>query len=129
MLRKTLRVKNRLLLTIVLLASTSAISAPDIYRRPEIRLLQPGDEAMDCLALERELTTLAPLRYSFKPGFFEDPYHGASLAVGTTIGWPAYSVLGYSYLVGIHDQQRIIETENRIATLRSLKAERHCFEH
>lgn len=122
-------VDNKLLLAIALLASAPAISAPDIYRSPEIPVLRPGDEAMDCLALESELAVLAPLRYSYRPGFFEDPYHGASLAVGTTIGWPAYGVLGYSYLVGRHDQQRIVETENRIATLRSLKAERHCFEH
>ena len=119
---------TRLLVTLSLLLSANSLQALEIYRTPVSPAPQPGDEAKDCQALEREIATLTPYTDSFKPGFFHDPYHGASLTLGTTVSWPAYSVLGYSLFVDYRERERIFRTQERIETLRALKAEKHCFE-
>jgi hypothetical protein len=100
----------------------------EFYRTPSVPAASHDDRQKSCLQIEQEINGLAPLTYSYLPGFYADPYNGASLIIGTTIGWPAYGFLGYGYYVGYQDRQRILPAEHRIETLRRLKAENRCFE-
>ena len=106
----------------------SAAQGFEIYRKPMAPTISNEDQQKSCRQLEQEISGLAPLTYSYLPAVYADPYQGASLFIGTTIGWPAYGFLGYSYYVGYQDKKRIRPTKNRIETLRRLKAERRCFE-
>ena len=98
------------------------------YRMPMAPTAAAEDRQKNCRQLEQEINGLVPLTYSYLPGFYADPYQGASVFIGTTIGWPAYGFLGYSYYVEYQDKKRILPTEHRIETLRRLKAEGRCFE-
>ena len=76
---------------------TTAAQGFELYRVPAVQAPTADDRNKSCRQLEQEIDSLAPLTYSYLPGFYADPYQGASLFISTTIGWPAYGFLGYSY--------------------------------
>lgn len=98
-----------------------------IYPHPPSPVYQAGDRELTCPQLETELSELEPLTYSYKPGFYRDPAHGAAIFGGLFIP-PAWGYLGYSGLAEYYDEQRIISARHRIAVLRRLKAYRRCYE-
>jgi hypothetical protein len=100
----------------------------DLYRQPYVPNPTVYDRLKDCRQLELELRALQPKTYSYKPGFYEDPKQGAALWVGTTMFWPAYGVLVWGAVTEYDEQGRKINSENRIAELQQLKADRRCFE-
>ncbi|OOZ35789.1 hypothetical protein [Solemya velesiana gill symbiont] len=123
---------NKKLLTIsalpFLLSIAPGIQAFDLYRQPYAPSPSETDRAKSCVELDQELSTLQHQTYSYQPGFYEDPYTGASIFVGTTIFWPTYAALGYIGYLDYQEKGRIIPAENRIEELRYLKAQKHCFE-
>jgi hypothetical protein len=108
----------------------SEIELPDVdlYRQPYVPRPTAYDREKSCRQLELELRSLHPQTYSYKPGFYEDPYQGAAIWVGTTMFWPAYGVLAWSAHSEYEEKGRRITAENRIAELRQLKADLRCFE-
>jgi hypothetical protein len=82
---------------------------------------------MSCRELEKQLATLEPLTYSDKAEFYSDPAHGAAIW-GGMLWAPALGYLGYSGLVEYQQEQRMADARARIAQLRQLKAQRHCYE-
>lgn len=100
----------------------------DLYRTPGMEPPTASDRTRNCLALEREISELMPQTYSYKPDFYNDPYQGAAIWVGTTLFMPAYALSGYAGYIQYRENGRIISAENRIETLRHLKAQQHCFE-
>lgn len=100
----------------------------DLYQTPAAATATESDYALNCLALERELSELTPKTYSYKPGFYNDSYQGAAVWIGTTLFLPAYAVSGYTGYLQYQENGRIISAEERIETLRHLKAQQHCFE-
>lgn len=118
----------QLLSVFPLLGAIPALQATELYRTPLSQKASQEDQAKSCIELEHEIAYLTPLTYSYKPGFYQDPYQGASVAVGTAIFWPAYGLLGYSGYLDYKENERIISAEERINLLRQLKAEKRCFE-
>ena len=115
-------------LSIVLLGPVMTDAAEiSLYPHPPSPVYQPGDRDLSCAALEAELTALEPLTYSYKPGFYRDPGHGAAILIGM-VEPAALSYLLYSGVAEYYDQKRIIDARHRIAVLRQLKAYRHCYE-
>ncbi len=116
------------LLLLVLLAPIGQPQAIQLFRTPVAPQISSRDLTMSCVQLERELVALTPLTYSYKPGFYNNPYQGGAIFLGT-VGSPyfyLYSV--YDYYLDYREKARIQPAENRIETLRRLKADRHCFE-
>lgn len=99
-----------------------------LYRTPAVPEPTGREQTLSCNALEREIARLTPDTYSYQPGFYEDPYHGASIWIGTTILMPAYALSGYVEYLRYQERGRIISAEDRIEMLRRLKARKHCFE-
>ncbi len=107
----------------------SKIKLPfDLYRLPVAPDPSARQQMLTCNDLEREISRLVPLTYSYQPGFYEDPYQGAAVTIGTTIFMPAYFVSGFISFLEFKENGRIISAENKIELLRHLKAEQHCFE-
>ncbi len=106
------------------------IQLPDVelYRQPYVPNPTAYDREKSCRMLEQELRSLQPKTYSYKPGFYEDPYQGAAIWVGSTMFWPAYGVLAWSAVTEYEENGRKISAEDRIEELRQLKAEKRCFE-
>lgn len=100
----------------------------DLYRTPAVPSPSAADRQKNCIALEQEIAGLQPQTYSYKPGFYDDPYQGASVWVGTTLFMPAYALSGYLAYLQYQENARIISAEDRIEVLRHLKARHHCFE-
>ncbi|WP_273437762.1 hypothetical protein [Sedimenticola selenatireducens] len=100
----------------------------DLYRTPATVTPTESERALNCLALEREITDLMPKTYSYKPDFYNDPYQGAAIWIGSTLFMPAYAISGYAGYLQYQENGRIISAEERIETLRHLKAQHHCFE-
>ncbi|MCW8908009.1 MAG: hypothetical protein OQL28_12230 [Sedimenticola sp.] len=100
----------------------------DLYRTPAVPTPSPGDRQKNCIALEQEIASLQPQTYSYKPGFYDDPYQGTSVWVGTTLFMPAYALSGYLAYLQYQENARVISAEERIEVLRHLKARHHCFE-
>jgi len=100
----------------------------DLYRTPAVPTPADSDRALNCLALEREITALTPKTYSYKPDFYSDPYQGAAIWIGTTLFMPAYAISGYAGYLQYQENGRIISAEDRIEALRHLKAQQRCFE-
>lgn len=98
-----------------------------LYPHPPSPVYQSGDRELSCEQLDTALTALEPLTYSYKPSFYRDPAHGAAILVGMAES-AAWSYFIYSGLAEYYDQKRIIDTQHRIAVLRQLKANRHCYE-
>lgn len=99
-----------------------------LYRTPAVPEPGGSDRARTCRDLEREIGKLMPETYSYQPDFYSDPYHGAAIWIGTTLVMPAYALSGYAEYIRYREKGRIISAENRIETLRRLKAQNHCFE-
>lgn len=99
-----------------------------LYRTPAAPIAEARDRAKDCLALERELSEQMPLTYSYQPDFYNDPYQGASVWIGTTLFTPAYALSAFSGLARFQENGRIISAQQRIEVLRHLKAQLRCFE-
>ncbi|WP_428606994.1 hypothetical protein [Sedimenticola sp.] len=109
--------------------STSEMRLPfELYRTPSTQTASEGDQLKSCLALEQEMAALVPKTYSYKPDFYNDPYQGTSIWVGTTLFMPAYALSGYAGYLQYKENGRIISAEERIEVLRRLKAQQHCFE-
>ncbi len=98
-----------------------------LYPHPPSPIYQSGDQDLSCRQLEVELSALEPLTYSYKPGFYRDPAHGAAILVGMAepIAW---SYFIYSGLAEYYDEKRMMDARHRIAVLRQLKAYRYCYE-
>lgn len=118
-------------------ASSESANKPDdrnlfqqyeLYRTPVVPTPTEEDRTKSCYALEHEMAALVPKTYSYKPDFYNDPYQGAAVWIGTTIFMPAYALSGYSGYRQYRENARIISAEERIALLRHLKAQNRCFE-
>ncbi len=117
-----------LLLCAALLAPATTPQAVQLFRTPVTPQPSSRDLAMSCTELEREITALTPHTYSYKPGFYDNPYQGAALFLGTVYNQAFYLYPAYDYYLDYRERARIIPAENRIETLRRLKADRHCFD-
>ncbi|MEW8508275.1 MAG: hypothetical protein AB2598_16390 [Candidatus Thiodiazotropha sp.] len=117
-------------LLLMLLTSSSMMFADDqrAYPRPVEPLYEKADEALDCRQLEQRLSELESRSYSAKPGFYEDPYTGASIWIGSLWVPGALSYLGYSAIADYHESDRLHHNHSRIEGLRRLKANLRCHE-
>jgi len=100
----------------------------ELYRQPITHEPTPKQQTLSCNDLEREISRLQPLTYSYQPGFYEDRYQGAAVTLGSTISPGFYLLSGYINYLGAQSQGRIILAEDKIALLRHLKARQRCFE-
>ena len=100
----------------------------DLYRLPVTPEPTTAQRMLSCGDLEREIARLQPLTYSYQPGFYEDPYQGAAVTIGTTMFMPAYFASGFIAYLDFQEKGRIISAEEKIELLRRLKAEKRCFE-
>ena len=98
------------------------------YPRPMGPTFEAGDEKLSCRQLDQQLASLETDTYSAKPGFYEDPYAGASIFVGAVWAPGALAYLGYSGAAEYYEQDRVGEAENRIEALRRMKARLRCYE-
>jgi len=130
MSKTTLPASLRVLRTLLILLSLAGISQQTsaVYRTPVLPEFTPEDIAKSCIELEREIAAQVPLTYSYKPGFYEDPYVGTAIFVGTTMAPVAYALLLVPAYGNFADRARNQPAEERIAILRRIKAEKHCFE-
>lgn len=116
------------LLLCALPALFNSAAAVQLYRTPVAPRIDAQDLDKSCVELEREMLAITPLTYSYKPGFYDNPYQGGSLFLGTLFSPAFYLFPAYDYYLGYRERARIIPAENRIETLRRLKADKHCFE-
>lgn len=100
----------------------------ELYRLPVTPEPSPQQKALSCLDLEREIAHLEPQTYSYQPGFYDDPYQGVAMTLGTAISPGVYLFSGYIKYLDYKGQGRVITAEEKISLLRHLKAEQHCFE-
>ena len=114
-------------LLIALLAATQA-HALELYSHARALDISAEDRRLSCLDLEGELRELEPLSYNSHPNFYEDGYQGASIVLGTMVSPIAYGLSGYSTTRGYVEAGRVSKIKQRIAVLRELKAQKHCFE-
>ncbi|HEB95684.1 MAG TPA: hypothetical protein ENI96_04545 [Sedimenticola thiotaurini] len=123
---------RRAILSGLLWASLTTLLVPagavQLYRTPVAPQITPRDLALSCIELDREITALTPLTYSYKPGFYDNPYQGGSLFLGTLFSPWFYLFPAYDYYLDYREQARMIPAEERIETLLRLKADRHCFD-
>ncbi len=118
------------LLPLLLLASAQVVSddRPRAYPRPLEPLYEQEDEQLNCRQLEQRLSQLEGQAYSAKPGFYEDPYTGASIWIGSLWVPGAFSYLGYSAIAEYQEYDRLHHTQSRIEGLRRMKARLRCHE-
>lgn len=117
------------LVTSVLLLFVPVLSGgPGLYPPPLTPRFEEGDHQLSCEALDLEIARLSPQIYSAKPGFYEDPYHGASIWGGAIWAPGAWSYLAYSGVAEYADYNSMQAAQNRIEALRYLKARRRCYE-
>ncbi|MCU7843086.1 MAG: hypothetical protein KZQ93_04520 [Candidatus Thiodiazotropha sp. (ex Monitilora ramsayi)] len=111
-----------------LLLSSALTAGPSLYPQPVTPLFEEGDDQLTCSEMELQLTSLLRQTYSVKPGFYNDPYHGASIWAGTLWAPGAWSYLAYSGAAEYTEYARIRDAQRRIEALRHLKARRRCHE-
>ncbi|MCU7877655.1 MAG: hypothetical protein AAES65_14905 [Candidatus Thiodiazotropha sp. (ex. Lucinoma kazani)] len=116
-------------LLFLLLLSNTLWAEPRTYPRPVEPLYQKGDEQLSCRQLEQQLSHFESQSYSDKPGFYEDPYTGASIWIGALWVPGALSYLGYSGIAEYHENDRIHHAQSRIDALRRMKANLRCHEY
>ncbi|MCG8016443.1 MAG: hypothetical protein JAY97_09530 [Candidatus Thiodiazotropha sp. 'RUGA'] len=104
-------------------------SGTPFYPRPMGPTFEAGDERLNCRQLDQQLATLENDTYSAKPGFYEDPYAGASIFVGAVWAPGALAYLGYSGAAEFYEQDRVSEAQNRVEALRRMKARLRCYEY
>jgi hypothetical protein len=115
-------------LTALLLAVPVAAVGGGLYPQPLTPRFEEGDAKLTCDELNLEITRLSPQAYSAKPGFYDDPLHGASVWGGAVWAPGLWAYLPYSGVAEYTEQQRIRDSMNRIEALRYLKARRRCHE-
>jgi hypothetical protein len=98
-----------------------------LYPHPPAPAIRPADRDLSCAQLDREIAELEPLTYSYKPGFYQDPAHGAAIW-GGALAPPVAGYLIYSGVAEYYDEERMLDARNRIEVLRRLKAYRRCYE-
>lgn len=116
------------ILLIILLTQTIPLQAVGMLRQPVAITPLPGDAAKSCIELEREITRITPLSYSYKPHFYNNPYQGAAVMAGTVSSPAFYLYSAFDYFLDYRESRRILSTQDRLEILRRLKAEKHCFE-
>jgi hypothetical protein len=119
---------NSLLLISLALLSPSLRAGPGLYPHPLAPRFEAGDEKLTCRDLEERLYTLSVETYSDKPGFYKDPYNGASLWGGILWSPGVWSYLAYSGVAEYAEQARMRSAADRMEALRHLKARRRCHE-
>ena len=102
--------------------------AGGLYPQPLTPQFKEADETLSCDELDLEIARMTPQTYSDKPGFYEDPYHGASIWGGAIWAPGAWSYLAYSGVAEYAENSSMQEAQNRIEALRYLKARRRCHE-
>jgi hypothetical protein len=100
-----------------------------LYPRPMGPAFELGDEQLSCQQLEEQLARFESETYSAKPGFYEDPFTGASIFIGAVWAPGALAYLGYSGVAEYYENDRVGEAHNRIEALRRMKAKLHCYEY
>ncbi len=111
-----------------LLLSFSLLAGPTIYPQPVTPLFEEGDDELSCREIEEKMAPLLQQTYSTKPGFYEDPYHGASIWAGTIWAPAAFGYLAYSGTAEYTEYARVKDAHRRIEALRHLKARLRCYE-
>jgi hypothetical protein len=122
---------RRYALPLLLMLATIPAFADDqtrAYPRPVEPLYEEGDKQLDCSTLEQRLSELESRSYTAKPGFYEDPYTGASIWIGSLWVPGALSYLGYSAVAEYQENNRLHHTQSRIEALRRMKARLRCHE-
>ena len=116
------------ILLIVLLSHSIPLLAVEMFRQPVSPTPFPGEASKSCAELEREIARLTPLTYSYKPGFYDNPYQSAAVIAGT-ISAPGYYIYSvFDYLLDYRESSRIFSAQGQLERLRHLKADKHCFE-
>ena len=119
---------NILMLACLALPAASLDAGPSLYPHPLAPRYEPGDDQLTCRDLEDRLSALQMETYSDKPGFYEDPYTGASLWGGILWTEGAWSYLAYSGVADYAEYLRTSKAADRMEALRRLKARRRCHE-
>ena len=119
---------STLALGALLLAIPLSLSARGLYPQPLTPQFEEGDYQLTCDELNLEIARLNPQTYSSKPGFYDDPMHGAALWGGAVWAPGLWGYLPYSGVAEYAEHSRMRETMNRIEALRYLKARRRCHE-
>ncbi len=109
--------------------TTKAHQTSRIYPRPMGPQFQMEDAALNCRQLDQAIAALENDTYSAKPGFYEDPYTGASIWIGAIWAPGALAYLGYSGVAEYYEGDRVSDSQNRIEALRRIKARQHCYEY
>jgi hypothetical protein len=122
------RFHRPLLLSVLWVIATCASAGPGLYPQPLTPSFEAGDEQLNCYELEQALMRESAASYSDKPGFYDDPYHGASLWAGTLWAPGAWSYLAYSGVAEYGEYSRTQPALARIEALRQLKARLRCHE-
>jgi hypothetical protein len=125
-----MQLQRYILPLLLLLVSIPAIceDEPRAYPRPVEPLYEEADEQLDCRQLDQRLSQLESRSYTAKPGFYEDPYTGASIWIGSLWVPGALSYLGYSAIAEYQENDRLHHTQSRIEALRRIKANLRCHE-
>lgn len=116
------------LFSTLMIAASAASAGPGLYPQPLTPKFEAGDEQLNCHALEQALSRESAASYSDKPGFYDDPYHAASLWAGTLWAPGAWSYLAYSGVAEYGEYSRTQPALARIEALRQLKARLRCHE-
>jgi hypothetical protein len=119
---------KQLILYGLLLSALSATAGPGLYPQPLTPHFKEGDEQLTCEELNQQITRLIPQTYSSKPGFYNDPYHGASIWGGAVWAPGLWIYLPYSGVAEYAEYSRMRDAQSRIEALRYLKARRQCYE-
>ncbi len=112
----------------LLLAISVPVSAGGLYPQPLTPRFEEGDLELTCDELNLEIARISPQAYSDKPGFYEDPLHGASAWGGAVWAPGLWAYLPYSGVAEYAEHSRMRDSMNRIEALRYLKARRRCHE-
>lgn len=99
------------------------------YPRAMGPVYKPTDKQLSCRQLDDQLASLESDTYSAKPGFYEDPYTGASIFIGAVWAPATLAYLGYSGAAEYAENDRVNDAQNRIEALRRMKANLHCHEY
>ena len=112
----------------LLMCASAAFAGPGLYPQPLTPRFEAGDEQLSCYELEQAMSREIAASYSDKPGFYDDPYHGASIWTGTLWAPGAWTYLAYSGVAEYGEYSRTSDAQARIEALRQLKARQRCHE-
>lgn len=101
---------------------------PTLYPGPEnIRPMEPLLRK-SCHEIDTEITYLMPLTYDYKPGFYDDPAHGAAIWGGAMVHpLLAIGYMPYSGILELQESQRKRAAWYRIELLRRAKQMKNCY--